>query len=330
MQLTTLMKLAFAIYDANNHIISHSFFQLSALNFLKFWTTDAINVTDTVNDVKLNVSEYFGSDKMLLSDFEVDFKNLRETMKKETYRVVMDENGHPRCAITVVSDPDPSKMPNVLISFMGTNWVLQDWQVNLNALETVEFNATSDNAGVVALQVHKGYKEMFDYLWSKINGIKSFLYIHFGEKWNNAEVYVTGHSMGGALAQICAVELGKYCFSVVAVTLAAPGVFREKSLKPLILPYRVVVLNWVNPYDPVPKAASIAGFTRIGYSLTINDTINKKPSLSYGVGFHNRTNYYQSLLVSLLPTAGDIDKVYNSKITFLGVEQFSTRDYTLI
>lgn len=178
------MRLAFMIYDANNNKISHALFNMSALRLFE--------ATIDGDSIELRIEDYFGS-RNSLSDEDRSF------MKQEMYRVVMDENGHPRCAVTISPKAaNPNLASKVLISFMGTNFGSADWPINLNGIRTAKYVAKGDDSNLHDLQVHRGYKVMFDYLWTNINGIRSLLYIHFGERWNNVEVYITGHSMGGA------------------------------------------------------------------------------------------------------------------------------------
>jgi hypothetical protein len=119
--------------------------------------------------------------------------------------------------------------------------------------------------------------------------------------------------MGGALAQICAVELSKYCHSVAAVTFGAPGVFTKRTLDKYKLPDHALVLNFIHPYDPVPFAAGVFGWSHIGYAFTLKDSINPRPWTSYNPEYHKREFYFKNLGVDLFDNWKSLDRSFKDR-----------------
>lgn len=68
------------------------------------------------------------------------------------------------------------------------------------------------------------------------------------------DIIVTGHSLGGALAALCAHDLSCQGYSVTCVTFGAPQV--GDKLFARAIKAKVRCIRVVTPYDPVPKSLS--------------------------------------------------------------------------
>jgi hypothetical protein len=80
-----------------------------------------------------------------------------------------------------------------VLAFRGTA-NLQDWRINLDAIRV-------PLPGVPGVTVHRGFLEAFDYCRGEIEAAVDD---HVG---SNLGLYITGHSLGGALAQIASAVL---------------------------------------------------------------------------------------------------------------------------
>lgn len=98
------------------------------------------------------------------------------------------------------------------IVFTGTN-ELSDWLNNLN----------TDYQEYIVGKVHKGFFDALDRVCYDVNKIVNNC------KWHR--IIVTGHSLGGALATLCAVRLTALQHNVVCYTFASPRVGNRKFAK---------------------------------------------------------------------------------------------------
>jgi predicted esterase YcpF (UPF0227 family) len=95
------------------------------------------------------------------------------------------------------------KDSTIYIIFEGTNGV-SDWKDNFSFYKQATKIIPYDNADS-DIRVHKGFIEQYKHVRETIHNI-----IQFNEY---EKVIVTGHSLGGALAILCAVDL-QYCFDI--------------------------------------------------------------------------------------------------------------------
>ena len=131
----------------------------------------------------------------------------------------------------------------IFVSFKGSGSAVGDWTANINFAEitftTAEWNWKHPPGSVLAklgilssqphLDVHKGFFEYY-------NGVRESILDHV--EWliserPASEIHVSGHSLGGAMANLCAVDFAaKYPDVKVALwTFGAPRVFRGATDK---------------------------------------------------------------------------------------------------
>ena len=118
----------------------------------------------------------------------------------------------------------------MFVSFKGADSGPEDWVTNID-FSAEEFTTQEWNLGGTRphLYAHKGFIEYYD-------GIKRPIFDHVDKmmkKSRASEIHVSGHSLGGALANLGAVDLAaKYPNVKVALwSFAAPRVFRGATDK---------------------------------------------------------------------------------------------------
>lgn len=138
--------------------------------------------------------------------------------------------------------------PTLVVCFRGTKG-LSDAYADLNiALDKEFISSKGTNIGIVA----KGVLEQYECIKNTQNGLIPYLI----EKYNQLEektIIICGHSLGGAMATLLAVELVvDYPFvNVVIVTFGAARVLSESLAK--TLPTKVKkYLRFLNDTDAVP------------------------------------------------------------------------------
>ena len=125
-----------------------------------------------------------------------------------------------------------STSTDVVVAFRGTD-ELQDW------LEAVVFSQADWAGG----RVHQGMAEALDGVWQQI--MAAFFDVAAHEK----AIWLTGHSLGGALATLAAYRLNRECFEVRLVcTYGAPRVIGAETAREFDFP----MVRFANNEDPIP------------------------------------------------------------------------------
>ena len=190
---------------------------------------------------------------------------------------------------------------NINIGLRGTE-TKADWEFNMDVkkIKTDEFILERN------LTVHRGFFSRWKLLKNELK--KSFLGILTSNRRllrNGVNVLVTGHSLGGAMATLCAVYLRRL-FSVIShirlLTFASPRVFGMRSARKVtnFLKEENIIRIW-GSYDPVSAVAP--GF--IGYKHIGRQGGYKLPNFTWVistnlVSLHSMANYRTEIENSVL------------------------------
>lgn len=151
---------------------------------------------------------------------------------------------------------------NVMIAFRGSEFdTRNDFLANLDVMRDPDYLLDD-------VQVHGGYLQEVASVWPRI--------VQFIERYAKAEyaqVVVTGHSLGGALALLCSARIRRVydLLPVVCYTFGAPmlggSTFAEFFAKNRMVHYR-----FVNNNDMVPtlKTLRFLGYEHVGTKLYFN------------------------------------------------------------
>ena len=179
---------------------------------------------------------------LICTSVENDTSLLPENV--EVLKVLQQDEQLPIGLITTSSE---EKEGTVWISFRGSQTVW-DW-IN-------DFNFGQEKYDDI-INVHKGFNNIYDQIKKQIYDVTDAL-----DK--NRDIIICGHSLGGAIAFITAIDLQKKGFNnLLLYTFASPKV-GDKTLvdsftKSSIVYYRVVNINDVVPENPpavVPNTSS--------------------------------------------------------------------------
>lgn len=171
---------------------------------------------------------------------------------------------------------------HVVVAFRGTespttleglkDWLLSD-AVNLLILPTGRLGTDFAAAGVGA-RFHQGFINALDAIWVPLlTGIQEEL------KQSERPLWVTGHSLGGALALLSSWLLHRKFVNVHQVyTFGAPMIGNEEASKAFDRELAGKIFRYVNGPDPVPKLPTM--------SLVANDYghVEKEMTMKAGVG----------------------------------------------
>ena len=133
----------------------------------------------------------------------------------------------------------------IAVAFRGTASVA-NWETNLHAA-MVHPDATDPN-----LRVHEGFFAAFNKLYDGESGLRARLSQAAAREQDRKPIYVTGHSLGGALAQIATAVLGTDEFAA-CYTFGSPRVgnaYFDLWVKPPS--YRVMDYADIVPQVPLP------------------------------------------------------------------------------
>lgn len=150
----------------------------------------------------------------------------------------------------------------ILIAFRGTepNEAV-DW--------LSDFEAVHETWGYSTGKVHKGFYEAFRAVWGVPIGGKEILPARLLNRGNRT-VWITGHSLGGALAEVCAAHA--YFVSHVPVqgvyTFGQPRVGDEPFAQVVHAAFGARILRMINDKDIVPRVPLFGmGFRHYGNQI---------------------------------------------------------------
>ena len=161
---------------------------------------------------------------------------------------------------------------SLYICFKGTS-NLNDWKTNLN-LKLVKYQKNN-----IDFYVHNGY-------YNQYNNIKYKLYNYLiYNKVNYDNIIICGHSLGGALANICAFDIVDKPFihnkNVICVTFGSPRI-GDKNFVNLYNSFNISTHRIVISGDPVPKLPLNGYYLHVCSSIFFkDDKIYIKPNKAY-------------------------------------------------
>jgi predicted lipase len=150
------------------------------------------------------------------------------------------------------------------IAFRGTEDVA-DWMVNLD-INRVEYNIKVNQMLLTCGMVHEGFLGR----WRKLRaGVLECI------KSNGIQrPIIVGHSLGGAMANFCAVELKLLGYSPHLVTFGCPRTGDNNFAR--FMNYNVKqhtrIVNWGDPVTRIPSA--VAGWRHSGKLLRVGNMAN--------------------------------------------------------
>jgi len=172
---------------------------------------------------------------------------------------------------------------NLYIAFQGSSSI-GDWKSNLDAFSKVNIDENSliipYNNNETKIRIHKGFYDQYqiarDMILKYIYDLTSPIY----------NIYVTGHSLGGALSSLCAIDL-QYHFgnnnklNIHNITLGSPRVgnkeFVESFNKRIKYSYRFVYKT-----DTVEKVPLVSmGYKHIGNTIRLSNGFEIADLLPY-------------------------------------------------
>lgn len=162
------------------------------------------------------------------------------------------------------------KNKNIYICFRGSS-NLKDWKTNLDkALITNQYNYDM-------YSIHKGYYKRYMAISGKIHD--------YLKKKEFEELYVCGHSLGGALASICCFELVINNIvnhkKISCITFGSPRI-GDKNLSNIYNNYNIKTYRMVLAGDPVPKLPLDGNYIHLTSSYYLkNNKIYNKPNRLY-------------------------------------------------
>lgn len=133
---------------------------------------------------------------------------------------------------------------HLVIAFRGSDDVL-DLAVNLTA---TQYESPEQYEGAV----HQGFMDALEGVWIELRDLVDSLYIE------GQTIWITGHSLGGALATLTAKRLAKFMEPVHCITFGQPRVGDPDFFQN----YAVKHHRFVNELDVIPKLPPRGVFTR--------------------------------------------------------------------
>lgn len=134
----------------------------------------------------------------------------------------------------------------IVITFRGTEpKTLADWATNLNGV-------SRSCEALLGENVHGGFLRAYLSLHTHVLG-----FVSENCKDKSIPIFLVGHSMGGALAEICAAYLGETENAVYTYTVGAPPIYRRRARKVWERMYAKNAIRVVYKNDMVPLLSNV-------------------------------------------------------------------------
>lgn len=171
-----------------------------------------------------------------------------------------------------------------LLAFRGTeptNW--NDWKTDLN-IARERYQLGSLNAG----KIHSGFKKALEQVQTRIAEAR--------QRHTDRQVYVTGHSLGGALAVLWAASQSEHPTRIAGVyTFGAPRVGTPAFAQGYNALFKDKTFQIQNRLDHVPKVPNRYFWRHVGHSLYFDagGTLHWNPSYLWCKFVDARSNYHK-------------------------------------
>ncbi len=226
---------------------------------------------------KVNIKSLMGYDKKEVErmlDFSVTSYNPKEKVVKEfgfptidalkgEYEILPVGNKNTDVQLYIFKKKDSNE---ATFAFRGTV-TSKNVKSDINIKKTALSFQSKDGKGTdLPGKTHRGFKEAYDSMRDEIH------YLLENTPLKDCKINITGHSLGGALANLCALDLhqSKYGIEKV-VTFGAPRVFDEEGAKQYYnSELSDKTLRVVQEGDPVPKIPfGKFGFRHVGTGVKL-------------------------------------------------------------
>lgn len=151
---------------------------------------------------------------------------------------------------------------HIVIAFRGTESPtsidgLKDWLLTdaMNLLVVPEGRLGHDlSAAGVGARFHKGFVDAIAEIWDPL-----FKLVDATFKKQDRPLWITGHSLGGALALFAAWLLKRKFVAVHQIyTYGAPMIGNQKACDAMDREFQGIISRYANGHDPVPKLPGIS------------------------------------------------------------------------
>ena len=207
---------------------------------------------------------------------KIEHEGLGNVFTDFSYRRKNSIDGH---AGTISLFRNITGSTEITIAFRGTE-SLADWtEANFNSVMGHSLEKNGEIFGNLSGRVHAGFLSRYqDCREDLLKQIRSLLENH-GLESNNVTFNITGHSLGGALASIAAVDL-RHALTIdkehlKLTTFASPRVYNKKAAAAIDNLFGDNAVRVWMENDIVPAAnLGLIGYKHIGQSLKLRSTTN--------------------------------------------------------
>jgi triacylglycerol lipase len=186
----------------------------------------------------------------------------------------------------------------VVVAFRGSHEI-KDWLTN--ARFGMEDLCWTNGHSVAA--IHAGFLKAFESVIGEVtHQVRNLLAIHRG-----SAIFITGHSLGGALATLCALDFKRQHLAPAAVmTFGCPRVGNKSFAQIYNRGLKDLTLNFVAEGDPVPLVPTLLmGYRDCGHEVFLrrNGSVEYDPFIGWELftDFAGQWRNWLKLRLGLLP-----------------------------